>query len=98
MKLLGAQRIDLLITDVGLPGLMNGRQLADAARTPQGTQSTHYNRLCGECRGRERTSRTRNGNTHQTFPDGDAREQGKRDARLEQSFVQSTPAYVAGSP
>ena len=26
------QRIDLLITDVGLPGGMNGRQLADAAR------------------------------------------------------------------
>jgi PAS domain S-box-containing protein len=29
--LLSAQRIDLLITDIGLPGL-NGRQLADAAR------------------------------------------------------------------
>lgn len=27
------QRIDLLITDVGLPGGMNGRQVADAART-----------------------------------------------------------------
>jgi PAS domain S-box-containing protein len=27
-----AQRIDLLITDVGLPGGINGRQLADAAR------------------------------------------------------------------
>ncbi len=26
-------RIDLLITDVGLPGGFNGRQLADAART-----------------------------------------------------------------
>jgi CheY-like chemotaxis protein len=26
------QRIDLLITDVGLPGGMNGRQLADSAR------------------------------------------------------------------
>ena len=25
-------RLDLLITDVGLPGGMNGRQLADAAR------------------------------------------------------------------
>ncbi len=34
LKLLdGGQRIDLLITDVGLPGGMNGRQLADAART-----------------------------------------------------------------
>jgi CheY-like chemotaxis protein len=27
------RRIDLLITDVGLPGGINGRQLADAART-----------------------------------------------------------------
>ncbi len=27
------QQIDLLITDVGLPGDMNGRQIADAART-----------------------------------------------------------------
>ena len=26
-------RIDLLVTDVGLPGLLNGRQLADAARS-----------------------------------------------------------------
>ena len=28
-----AQRIDLLVTDVGLPGGVNGRQLADAGRT-----------------------------------------------------------------
>ncbi len=27
-----AAKIDLLITDVGLPGGMNGRQMADAAR------------------------------------------------------------------
>ncbi|MFL5239728.1 MAG: response regulator [Rhizomicrobium sp.] len=34
MKILNSdQSIDLLITDVGLPGSMNGRQLADAART-----------------------------------------------------------------
>ena len=26
------QRVDLMVTDVGLPGGMNGRQLADAAR------------------------------------------------------------------
>ena len=26
-------RVDLLVTDVGLPGGINGRQLADAART-----------------------------------------------------------------
>jgi len=34
MKLLQSDaRIDLLVTDVGLPGGMNGRQVADAART-----------------------------------------------------------------
>jgi CheY-like chemotaxis protein len=27
-----SRRIDMLVTDVGLPGGMNGRQLADAAR------------------------------------------------------------------
>jgi CheY-like chemotaxis protein len=33
MKILESpQRIDLMITDVGLPGNMNGRQIADAAR------------------------------------------------------------------
>jgi PAS domain S-box-containing protein len=33
LKILQSQaRIDLLISDVGLPGLMNGRQMADAAR------------------------------------------------------------------
>ncbi len=33
MKVLRSDvRIDLLITDVGLPGGMNGRQMADAAR------------------------------------------------------------------
>ncbi|MDO9433854.1 ATP-binding protein [Hydrogenophaga sp.] len=31
------QRVDLLVTDVGLPGGMNGRQLADAARTSRTT-------------------------------------------------------------
>jgi DNA-binding response OmpR family regulator len=30
-------RIDLLITDVGLPGGMNGRQVADAARVSRPT-------------------------------------------------------------
>jgi DNA-binding response OmpR family regulator len=34
LKILNAPgRIDLLISDVGLPGGLNGRQLADAART-----------------------------------------------------------------
>jgi len=29
-------RVDLLVTDVGLPGGMNGRQVADVARERQG--------------------------------------------------------------
>ena len=34
LKRLAAEpRVDLLITDVGLPGGLNGRQVADAART-----------------------------------------------------------------
>lgn len=32
LKVLQSQRVDLLVTDVGLPGGMNGRQVADAAR------------------------------------------------------------------
>lgn len=32
-RLQSAERIDLLLTDIGLPGGFNGRQLADAART-----------------------------------------------------------------
>ncbi len=36
MKIVDSQsRIDLLVSDVGLPGGMNGRQLADAARQRQ---------------------------------------------------------------
>lgn len=40
-------RVDLLITDVGLPGGMNGRQLADAARTPARPEGIVHNRVCG---------------------------------------------------
>ena len=42
-------RIDLLITDVGLPGGMNGRQVADAARmAPSRPQGAVHHRLCRE--------------------------------------------------
>ena len=48
-------RIDLLLTDVGLPGGMNGRQLADAAREqrPRAQGVVPY-RLRGERRRRQR--------------------------------------------
>ncbi|MGZ5920803.1 MAG: ATP-binding response regulator [Rhizomicrobium sp.] len=39
--LLSSQRIDLLITDIGLPGL-NGRQLADAGRAQRGNLKTLF--------------------------------------------------------
>ena len=39
-------RIDLLITDVGLPGSMNGRQMAEAGRVPPETARSLYHRLC----------------------------------------------------
>ena len=48
--LLSDIRIDLLVTDVGLPGGMNGRQMADAARfcAPGPEGAVHH----GVCRGR----------------------------------------------
>jgi DNA-binding response OmpR family regulator len=33
----GEQPIHLMVTDVGLPGAINGRQIADAARVRRGT-------------------------------------------------------------
>jgi len=39
-------KIDLLITDVGLPGGMNGRQVADAARAEPRPEGTLHYRLC----------------------------------------------------
>ena len=48
-------RIDLLITDVGLPGGMNGRQIADAARVQSpGPESLVYHRLRRERRRAQR--------------------------------------------
>ncbi len=45
-----AQRIDLLITDIGLPDL-NGRQVADAARVEASRpQDPVHDRLCGDGR------------------------------------------------
>ena len=42
--------IKLLFTDVGLPGGMNGRQLADAARKhPARSQGAVHHRLCPQC-------------------------------------------------
>jgi CheY-like chemotaxis protein len=41
-------RIDLLLTDVGLPGGLNGRQVADAGRVSSaGPEGAVHHRLCG---------------------------------------------------
>ncbi len=50
--------VDLLVSDVGLPGGMNGRQLADAARTIRPDLKVLFiNRLCGERDHRQQPAR-----------------------------------------
>ena len=72
MKVLRSDvRIDLLITDVGLPGGMNGRQMADAARadTPEAEGAVHH-RLCGECGDRQRAAGAGHARADQAVRDG----------------------------
>lgn len=59
--------IDLLVTDVGLPGGMNGRQVADAIRALRPACRCSSSRLCGECRGRERPPPAGHGTAHQAL-------------------------------
>ena len=80
-------RIDLLLTDVGLPGGMNGRQVADAAKgsAPEPEGAVHH-RLCrkrghrqrparaGECRSspsRSRSMRWQTGCAIRSIPERD---------------------------
>ena len=68
-------RIDLLVTDVGLPGGMNGRQLADAARHhAAGAEGAVHHRLCRERRRRQRTSGARHGGADEALCGGDTGE------------------------
>jgi CheY-like chemotaxis protein len=56
-------RVSLLITDVGLPGGMNGRQVADAARVDR----PFCYGICRKRSCRKRTSRTRHAGDHETL-------------------------------
>ncbi len=72
LKILQSEvRIDLLITDVGLPGGMNGRQIADAARVSRPELKVLFITGYAEnARGRQRAPRGRDGNSHQAVCDG----------------------------
>ena len=75
-------RIDLLITDVGLPGGMNGRQVADAARILRpGSQGAVHHRLRGERRGRQRSPDAGHGGDHQAVRHGRSGQQDQRTDR-----------------
>ena len=61
-------RIDLLVTDVGLPGGMNGRQMADAGRvTRPRPQGAVHHRLRRERRARQRLPRARHAGADQAL-------------------------------
>ena len=51
--------VDLLFTDVGLPGGMNGRQLADEARDAARPQGAVHHRLCAQRHRPSRPARSR---------------------------------------
>jgi CheY-like chemotaxis protein len=74
-----SQRVDLLVSDIGLPGL-NGRQLADAARHAPGSEDPVRDRIRRRRR-RKRVPGARDGDCHQALHDGGAREQDPRDDR-----------------
>ena len=64
-------RVDLLVTDVGLPGGMNGRQVADAApRRAVGAQGAVHHRFRRERGAQSRPSRSRHARAHQALYDG----------------------------
>ena len=75
-------RVDLLITDVGLPGGMNGRQVADAGRVfAPGAEGAVHHRLCGKRRGRQRPPRPWHAGNHQALRHPRPWREGARDDR-----------------
>ena len=68
-------RVDLLVTDVGLPGGMNGRQIADAARERKaGPACAVHHGLCRQCA--RRPARAGHGDDRQAICAGRPRRQG----------------------
>ena len=59
---------DLLFTDIGLPGGINGRQLADKARcTAPGSEGPVHQRLCAQCYRASGQTRSRRRSDLQAF-------------------------------
>ena len=68
-------RIDLLVTDVGLPGGMNGRQVADGrAGAAARAEGAVHHRLCGERGGGARAPAARHARADQAVRHGGAGE------------------------
>jgi KaiC/GvpD/RAD55 family RecA-like ATPase len=76
-----SSKIDLLITDVGLPGGMNGRSCRRSAGIPPGPKSSLHNRLCGKRGYWERAVGERHAGARKAFPDGRSRSTGSRNSR-----------------
>jgi len=84
LKMLQSEaRIELLITDVGLPGGLNGRQVADAARVAR-PELRVIHRLCRKRRAQQRLSRPRHVGDHQAVREGGA---GAQDPRIDRGIA-----------
>ena len=83
LKILQSEaRIDLLITDVGLPGGLNGREVRRGRQSQASeAEDTFYNRLCRERCSRQRPPRAGHGTPHKTLRHDRLSRQGTRHAR-----------------
>ena len=85
-----AVEVDLLLTDVGLPGGMNGRQVADAARVSRpDLKVLFHHRLRAERRGSQRAARPRHGGHHEALRHRRPRSQGRGDDQPDRGIARS---------